>query len=681
MNERRLKQKRRVITDHCDFLSFPTAEFSIGKPFRSSVRRFLSHHTHLTLPSSLSPTLVTWQMLLQLKSFDGELGLSSTKMALDIIEENVIRTRSSIYCIQCRLFGWSEHPVCRKRYHFIIRADSSEPFQRPCSRCANPVQLTEASRCKCCNSAITINEIEDWLYLQIEYNNTHLLHGVVHSNGYGHLLTLNGREGGSKFLSGSDIMGFWDRLCVALSVRKVGVMDFSRKFGLEYRLLHAITNGCSWYGNWGYEFGTGSYALTQDVYQKAVKTLSSLPLPSLLVQGRGARTRLQSVIFLYQSLATTALETIQDLFCFLLTFISKPHKILMTKTSQEHPSTNTCNVLCAWTRNDVEKVQQAIVEVLLALGASKEENWVSWRALKGAVSKGAASLDLVDYGLKHLGGKLAPNGMVVFSRCNPISNAVEFRLGLLSNALDGSSAISSHPSEEQVISDFRFLIDSIVCPDKMASNAPQIVRKLVADSVTKILDCKQFVKDYKPEKVAAGLHPAIRLWCSVELSDQPRDPPTPPPELIILRVNATLDDLKSAVTSVFQEVYVMYKKFQAEKLPEFGSVDDSYTLKFLLGTSGSVRIQGTCPTKYGLSRFRMEKGTEAWKVDCPCGAKNDDGERMLECENCGVWQHNRCTGIDDSDDIPLHFVCLRCIDSNDIMCVCACPSPLDLFLL
>lgn len=65
---------------------------------------------------------------------------------------------------------------------------------------------------------ITADDLEDWVYAQIE-DNTHLLHGIVHSNGYGHLLTLNGREGGSKLLSGSHIMGFWDRLCVALAVR------------------------------------------------------------------------------------------------------------------------------------------------------------------------------------------------------------------------------------------------------------------------------------------------------------------------------------------------------------------------------------------------------------------------------------------------------------------------------
>lgn len=73
-------------------------------------------------------------------------------------------------------------------------------------------------RCKSCNYQITSDDLEDWLYMQLA-DTTHLLQGVVHSNGYGHLLRINGREGGSKFLSGSHIMDFWDRLCKMLRVR------------------------------------------------------------------------------------------------------------------------------------------------------------------------------------------------------------------------------------------------------------------------------------------------------------------------------------------------------------------------------------------------------------------------------------------------------------------------------
>ncbi|KAK1398552.1 hypothetical protein POM88_008415 [Heracleum sosnowskyi] len=55
-------------------------------------------------------------------------------------------------------------------------------------------------RCKSCNQEMTTEDAEDWMYNQLE-DTTHLLHGVVHSNGYGHLLRVNGREGGSRVLS------------------------------------------------------------------------------------------------------------------------------------------------------------------------------------------------------------------------------------------------------------------------------------------------------------------------------------------------------------------------------------------------------------------------------------------------------------------------------------------------
>lgn len=294
------------------------------------------------------------------------------------------------------------------------------------------------------------------MFLQME-ENTHLLHGVVHTNGYGHLLTLNGREGGSKLLSGSHIMGFWDRLCAAISVRfesftsltfyfrlslpfffvvkmllyvlsrKVSVMDLSKKFGLEYRLLHSVANGHSWYGNWGYEFGTGSYALTQDAYKKAVDTLSNMPLSSFVFQSRGPRNRLQCVISLYQSLADTELCTLKDLFSFLLKLVHKFRKPRSIRTSKENDCIGPCNLLCAWTKNDVEEVQQALIKVLLASGSCNEAKWVTRQTLKGAVCRRVGSPELLAYSLKHLQGKSAANGMVVSSRCNPVSSAIEFR--------------------------------------------------------------------------------------------------------------------------------------------------------------------------------------------------------------------------------------------------------------
>lgn len=201
-------------------------------------------------------------------------------------------------------------------------------------------------------------------------------------------------------------------------------MDVSRKYGMEYRLLNAITKGHSWYGGWGYEFGCGSYAITLDAYKKAAETLSSVPLAPLLFRGRGPQTRLQALISFYRSLSDSDLVTMKDLFSFLSSLIHESNESLTLKT----PPNNfkpAANILCAWTRDDAERVQQAMIKVLAA--ASGKANWVTRHALKGVMCK-TASPELLDYCLKHLGGKLAASGMAVQARCNhPNSFDLEFR--------------------------------------------------------------------------------------------------------------------------------------------------------------------------------------------------------------------------------------------------------------
>lgn len=219
---------------------------------------------------------------------------------------------------------------------------------------------------------------------------------------------------------------------------------------------------------------------------------------------------------------------------------------------------------------------------------------------------------------------------------------------------------SSYPSQEQIKHDLKYLFDSLLHPESKLNHQPQATRETMIDSATRLLDCKQFVKDYNSIKDNPF---AIHIWCKLELSDQPKEDPAPPAELIVLPLNATVADLKTEVTKAFQEVYAMFKRLEVEGLPEYGCLDDSFTLKFLFGLSGSIQIKGRCSSKHGLLRYRMERGTENWTVDCMCGAKDDDGERMLACDTCGVWQHTRCAGIEKYDGLPETFVCSRCMNT------------------
>ncbi|KAG2665237.1 hypothetical protein I3843_16G116900 [Carya illinoinensis] len=565
--------------------------------------------------------------------------------------------------------SWSGHPVCAKRFHFIIKADGSSigGYHKPCMCCGDVLHLSE-SKCKSCNHVTSTDDVEDWVFNQLE-NTTHLLHGVVHSNGYGHLLRVNGREGGSRVLSGCHIMDFWDRLCKLLGVRKVSVMDVSKKYGLEYRLLHAITKGGPWYGEWGYEFGAGSFALTFDAYKMAVESLSSLPLSILLSQGQEPCTRLQDMISHYQSFAKCELVNIRDLFCFLMSLIHDAHKSSSGVDDIACKKSRACTsaVLWSFAGSDIERVEEAMFRVLRAVSGS---NWVSCRALRGAVCK-VGPPELLDYCLGKLGGKFAADGIVVKARCNPESGALEYRLEPVCGSMGemtgcNDPSISNCRSEENLLQDLRFLYESLLHLQNMVGNGHEATRGLASGAAEKLLDCKHFVKDYLVEKMSPMTNPSVTcLSCQVELiDDSDKHAVNPPPELIILPPNATVSDFKLQASKAFQDVYLMFRRFQAEDLVGYANVDDTNLVKVLLGSAKSVRVRGRCPGKNGLSRFRMERGVERWTVDCSCGAKDDDGERMLACDVCGVWQHTRCSGIDDSDSVPAMFVCQRCRSSN-----------------
>lgn len=680
VNGRPLKRmKRRVTADLNDFLTFPAADDmsplirSAEGPFRTCVKAFLTKHALLPPPSSLFPHLLTWQILFRIGdfTFEDSNGSSPEVVCLDVVEEDVSRSRS-IYCDQCRVVGWSNNPVCSKRYHFIIKADghSIAGYNKSCPSCGDVLHLSEP-RCKTCNHVMTIEDVEDWIYHQLE-DTTHLLHGVIHANGFGHLLRVNGRESGSRLLSGRHIMNFWDRLCKILGARNVSVTDVSKKYGLEFRLLHAVTNGRPWYGDWGYEFGAGSFGLTCDAYKLAVENLSLLPLSAFLSQGRKPHTHLQDLILFYQSLSERELVNIRDLFTFLMNLIHDMHKSPLRIDDSVHKKHQTCDsrALCAWTSSDISRVEAAMLRVLRAVTRT---NWVSWRALRGAVCK-VGTPELLDYCLKELKGKQAIDGMIVNSRCNPDSGAMEYRLepGTVPIAVNKTthlSASSSYPSEVHLLQDLRYLYEAMLCPQTMSSNVPQGKRDVAIRSATIILDCKQFVKNYQPEKFLPMSKPhAIQLLCEVDLVEQCHAQAlNPPPELLILSADATISDLKQEASKMFQDVYLIFRRFRAEELIGYGGVDDSTQVKLLLGSAEHVRVRGRCLGKSGLSRFRMERGLERWTVDCPCGAKDDDGERMMACDSCGVWQHTRCAGIPDSEAVPLKFVCHRCRYASQTM--------------
>ncbi|KAL5726754.1 hypothetical protein ACHQM5_000019 [Ranunculus cassubicifolius] len=50
----------------------------------------------------------------------------------------------------------------------------------------------------------------------------------------------------------------------------------------------------------------------------------------------------------------------------------------------------------------------------------------------------------------------------------------------------------------------------------------------------------------------------------------------------------------------------------------------------------------------------------SWTVDCVCGVNFDDGEEMVDCDDCKVWMHTRCSRFKGGDS----FTCHKCIIRN-----------------
>ncbi|XVF10605.1 hypothetical protein REPUB_Repub07fG0196900 [Reevesia pubescens] len=136
----------------------------------------------------------------------------------------------------------------------------------------------------------------------------------------------------------------------------------------------------------------------------------------------------------------------------------------------------------------------------------------------------------------------------------------------------------------------------------------------------------------------------------------------PPYECINLKKNATFNDLKLEVEKNFREVYWKLRSFVVETIVNLsvkgsdlvvGSIEMGQKIVFLCGNEDQTGIMNEVMIyECGLNSTRI--------VDCPCGTKEDDGERLVACDICEVWQHTRCVRVPNNQEIPHVFLCKQC---------------------
>ncbi|KAJ4840879.1 hypothetical protein Tsubulata_010374 [Turnera subulata] len=638
------KRKRRPKFFNFQTFLEPGCPISPTGPFRDNVRVFLeecAEQEDYTVEG-----MPIWCSLLVL---EGEKAV----VPLYTIEENV-RKSTKPFCDHCRCTGWGKNLVSKRRYHIIIPVDGQWNQQ-----------------------------LDDGVFdLQ-----SHLLHGLIHCNGFGHLLCINGKEGGSKYLHGREIMDLWDRICSNLRARKITVEDLSKKRSMDLRLLYGVAYGHPWFGRWGYRFCRGSFGVSELIYCRAIEILCSLELENIIQDFNDTDRceEMKQMIQYYRRLSKTQLITLKDLLRFILDVKSCPctqknqttvpssssavPKVSIIAVSRRKPLEKEksskyrrfSSVVGHDSRWPVKRLEYAAEVVVNALKGKKldkcSEGWMTRQDVRDAARMHIGDTGLLDYVLKSM-NNVTVGIHVVRRAMNPKTRILEYCVDELG---DGVKPLPPVPEPKVILEPGRDVYTdlSYLYMNALLNYPGSELVRLAAQA---LLDSKHFVKEWplrdEKELVLRFICQAIANFDDL---DSEMNWKSAPGEIIILPSDATMVDLMQAAESGLRDTYCILEEFVVTEIDKLEHLEDRDFLFGAVESGAELFVWGNGMDLH--SQLRYEGGPENWKVVCECGARDDDGERMVACDVCEVWQHTRCNGIDDSDAVPPLFVCLGCCNA------------------
>ncbi|KAK3020775.1 hypothetical protein RJ639_045847 [Escallonia herrerae] len=607
--------------------------------FRQNVKSLLAFGN---LENSLCGGLASW-------SFQLEVHRNPPDHILLFVVEEPIEVSLNRHCKHCLHVGWGNHLICNKKYHFLV---SSKETVATC------FGYYEGNSNESYSGTGKFNLVEF---------QGHVMHGVFHSNGFGHLLCINGVEMGSD-LAGYQIMEFWDRLCTGLQARKVSLTDNSHKRSMDLRLLYGVAYSEPWFGRWGYKFGRGSFGVTQQMYRKAIQAIQNIPLCLLAQQFGNSSHDITSMFSRYQTLSGHFLITLSDLLRFMLE--------LKACVPSEKGSIDTyhsgvlVDTPCRWSPKRVEMATRVIVEAL----KKAEFRWVSRQEVRDAARAYIGDTGLLDFVLKSLGNHVVGNYLV--HRClNPVTKVLEYCLEDISNGFFPSQEGSVTNDSElrarfkitraQLLKDMFCLYSHFLKEQKSMMNTGIFATISLASRV--ILNSKYLIKEYcgkLPSSIQVGVGETSNVYCTIRVSHdgevyKGRRKVIVPRECFMLRNNTTFNELVLEAEKSFKEIYFGLGNLNVKSIANLNAEGTDLVFK-VVKVGGELVFEGSVGEN-GLSDEDVFEGFRRDSVvDCPCGAKYDDGERMVSCDVCEVWQHTWCVGIPDAAEIPSIYVCGRC---------------------
>ncbi|XP_059291840.1 PHD finger protein MALE STERILITY 1 [Lycium ferocissimum] len=587
----------------------------------------------------------------------------SMHVILFVVEEQVELSLNP-HCKHCQYIGWGNHLMCNKKYHFLL------PSKDTIAACLRHDQQGGRKN-NIDNIGGAVGEISSKSSSNLIEIEGHMMHGVIHSNGFGHLLCINGLETAASDLPGHSIMDFWDRLCIGLRARKVSLRDISQKKSMDLRLLNTVAYGEPWFGRWNYKFGRGSFGVTQETYQSAINAIQNMPLALLAHHvGHININEILTVLSRYQMLSGHSLVTLCDAFHFMLELKSRIPK--ESNLSSCYPGL-LVDTTCRWSPKRVEMAIRVVVEAL----KRAESRWVSRQEVRDAARAYIGDTGLLDFVLKSLGNHIV--GKYLVRRClNPVTKVLEYCLEDISKAFpkqDQGFRVNDSKGKQQykitwvqLMKDIYFLYKNILREHKgLMSNYTGVFATIPAASRI-ILDTKYFLKDYKGAEADSRIEAdKYKIYCAIMLATKDgfgvEEKVMTPFECFLLRKDVTFDELKVEVEKTYGDIYWGLRNFATRSINNVMSPIIGSELVFNVMKPGSKIVLG------GLQMTNDHINTnggifEGIKnnivVDCLCGTKDEDGERMISCDICEVWQHTRCVNIPNHEAIPDIFLCNKC---------------------
>jgi len=497
--------------------------------------------------------------------------------------------------------------------------------------------------------------------------------------------------------------------------RKISLDDTSKKGAMDLRLLHGVAYGRPWFGKWDYMFSHGSFGVKKDLYWRAILTLSSIEVDKILeeLSGTSKGRVMKKIIDFYRGSTESPLATLSDLLRFMLGFISKAPierktAMALVAMSLDHVSYPTLRAdenteVCTspdqesddngyesgrdtvlddhntttsgikppqyysfddlsrrehsrWPGRRLNDAAQAVLKVF------KERNsTISRQDLREAVRSSIGDTGLIDFFLKHI-DKVLIGDQIVQRSTNPKSRMLQFSLRTINSRVQEQKRKKKRKVKPQETSECTSTTPGLSPYDDILYLYQNLLltypdSDLYSEASQVILKCKSFVKEWSYQEQN---HLTVSCQVLPNHEELLRDFTRllPPGDLVAVPENATIRELKSAAEKVLRDTYCITETFEVLEIRNryLEKLDDNVSLKSQGNTEFMVK-------GFGLdigTELRYEGGFDDWTVDCKCGARDDDGERMVACDACKVWHHTLCNSIEDDEAVPSVFLCNMC---------------------